>query len=180
MEESPFPECVELNIKRRAIGDALLFVCAVVPACVAFFTDLHGVTNNTFPRTGATMALCAAFLEFRTHEIQMMRSRDNFYALWRMVSVLVDGLASVDRVAKHCAREMANLIKSAGIEPAMGDPEKIKDMIVTERINALKKLPSVPSSFYRYSFIASVLGKVLVVIGTLIWAFGDLAVSYVI
>jgi len=180
MDESSFPEGVELNIRRRAIGDSLLLVCAVVPACVAFFTDAHGVTSNVFPRTGATMALFATFLEFRTHEIQMMRSRDNFYALWRMVSVLVEGLARVDSVAKHCARELSSVIKAAGIEPAMGDPDKIKDMMVTERIKALQKLPSVPSSFYKYSSIASVIGKVLVVIGTLIWAFGDLAVGYVI
>jgi hypothetical protein len=169
-----------LDVKRRAIGDIVLVAASVLPAIAAFWSDVHNVSDGAFPRTGATMALFAAFLEFRTHEIQMMRSRDAIFALWGSISALTEGLAKVDQLAKYCARELASVIKSAGMEPAIGDPENIKAMVVSERILALKSLPRVPESFYKYSNVVSVVGEVLVVLGTLIWAFGDVAVKHVI
>jgi hypothetical protein len=168
-----------LDVKRRAIGDMLLAVASILPTIVAFWSDVHNVSDGAFPRTGATMALFAAFLEFRTHEIQMMRSRDAIFALWGCISALTEGLAKIDQLAKYCARELATVIKSAGMEPAIGNPENIKAMVVSERILSLKSLPRVPESFYKYSTFISVVGKALVVLGTLIWAFGDVAVKHV-
>lgn len=169
-----------LNVRRRAVGDGLLLAASILPAIGAFWTDLHSFSDGAFPRTGATMALFATFLEFRTHEIQMMRSRDTIFALWGSISLLCEGLAKVDEVAKYCARELASVIKSAGMKPAIGNPEDIKAMVVSERILALKSLPRVPEPFYKYSSVVSLVGKSLVILGTLIWAFGDIAVKHVI
>lgn len=169
-----------LDVKRRAVGDTALLALSILPAAGALWADIHNISDGAFPQSGATVALFAAFLEFRTHEIQMMRSRDTIFALWGAISSLTEGLAKVDAVAKYCARELASVIKSAGMEPAIGDPEKIKAMVVSERILALKSLPRVPESFYRYSAVVSIVGKMLVVLGTLIWAFGDIAVKHVI
>lgn len=179
---TPLDPSPTLNVKRRAIGDAFLLLASILPTVVAFHADVSAATvsNGAFPRTGATMALFAAFLEFRTHEIQMMRSRDAIFALWGSISALTEGLAKVDQTAKYSARQLASVIKSAGMEPDIGDPDKIRDMVISERILALKLLPRVPESFYRYSAIISVAGKVLVILGTLILAFGDVAVQYVI
>lgn len=123
------------------------------------------------------MALFAAFLEFRTHEIQMMRSRDSIVSLWRVIGTLTEGLVKVDATAKYSARQLATVIKAAGIKPDIGDPDDIKNMVVTERIKALKFLLLVSEAFYKYSSVVSIIGKVLVVLGTLIWAFGDLLVQ---
>ncbi|WP_206744436.1 hypothetical protein, partial [Salinivibrio kushneri] len=72
------------------------------------------------------MALFAAFLEFRTHEIQIQRQEDKFKAMWKMISVITEGLTNVDRAAKVALRNQASVIQSAGMEPAMGKPEDIK------------------------------------------------------
>lgn len=74
---------------------------------------------------------------------------------------------------------MANLIESAGLEPAMGKASDIKDMVISEKIKALKFLTLVPESYYSYTSFMALFGKILVVFGTLIWAFGDFLVKYV-
>ena len=123
------------------------------------------------------MALFGAFLEFKTHEIQALRDRDNFHRLWAAIGTLTDGLANVDRVAKYSLRSISTIISAAGMEPDIGKAEEIKDMVVTERIKALKYLPFVPESYYTYSRYAAIAGKSLVICGTLIWAFGDFAIK---
>jgi hypothetical protein len=164
---------------KRIAGDAVLFLLAIVPASVAFYTDISNLSEDLFLRCGAVMALFAAFLEFRTHEIQIQRQEDKFKAMWKMISVITEGLANVDRAAKIALRNQASVIQSAGMEPAMGKPEDIKDMVVTESIKALQDLKPLPEPYYRYNSIVSNVGKLLVVLGTLIWAFGDFAVKSV-
>ena len=124
------------------------------------------------------MALFSAFLEFRTHEIQIQRQEDKFKAIWKAISVVTEGLANVDRAAKIALRNQASIIQSAGMEPVMGKPEDIKDMVVTESIKALQGLKPLSESYYRYNSVVSYIGKVLVILGTLIWAFGDFAVEF--
>lgn len=123
------------------------------------------------------MALFAAFLEFRTHEIQVQRHEDKFKAMWRTIGAISEGLANVDRAAKIALRNQATVIQAAGMEPAMGRAEDIKDMVITESIKALQDLKSLPESYYKYNSAVSVIGKTLVISGTLIWAFGDYAVK---
>jgi len=164
--------------RKRVISDLLLLVAAVVPAAVALSSDVVGITTDFFLRSGAIMALFAAFLEFRTHEVQALRERDNFHRLWAVIGALTEGLANIDRAAKSSLREISSLIESAGMEPSMGKASEIKDMVVSERIKALKYLPLVPESYYTYSRYMAGFGKGLVVLGTLIWAFGDFLVNY--
>ncbi|WP_036307426.1 hypothetical protein, partial [Methyloglobulus morosus] len=60
-----------------------------------------------------------------------------------------------------------------GIEPDIGKADTIKDVVVTEKIKALKYLPLVPETYYTYSKYTALIGKILVGLGTIIWAFGD-------
>jgi len=171
-----------MNLKyhwKRIVGDIALFILATAPASVAFYTDTNEISEDLFLRCGAIMALFAAFLEFRTHEIQIQRQEDKFKAMRKMISVITEGLANVDSAAKVALRNQASVIQSAGMEPAMGKPEDIKDMVVTESIKALQDLKPLPESYYRYNSIVSYTGKFLVVLGTLIWAFGDFAVKLI-
>jgi len=168
-----------VHYKSRVISDIFLIIAAIVPASIAFYCDTHFITSDAFLRSGAIMALFAAFLEFKTHEVQALRERDNFHRLWTVIGTLTEGLANVDRAAKHSLREMANLIESAGLEPAMGKASDIKDMVISEKIKALKFLTLVPESYYSYTSFMALFGKILVVFGTLIWAFGDFLVKYV-
>ena len=71
-------------------------------------------------------------------------------------------------------------------EPSMMHPEGLASAVenlkdITE--GTAKTLPdhskSTPRSYYKYNSIASKAGKVLVILGTLIWAFGDYAVKLV-
>lgn len=165
---------------KRKLGDLGLFLLAVVPAAIAFYSDVSYISKDLFLRCGAIMVLFAAFLEFRTHEIQIQKQEDKFKAMWKTISIVTEGLANVDAAAKVALRNQAIVIQSAGMEPAMGRPEDIKDMVVTESIKALQDLKPIPESFYKYNAIVSVLGKLLVVFGTLIWAFGDFLVKYAI
>lgn len=170
-----------MNIKyhwKRIAGDVSLILVAIVPAAVAFDLDINQISEKAFPRFGAVMALFAAFLEFRTHDIRAMREQDQFNAVWRSISIMVEGLANTDQAAKIALRNQASLIQSAGMEPAMGKPEEIKDMVVSEKLKSLRHLKDVPEGYYKYNSVVSFFGKVLVVCGTLIWAFGDMAVGY--
>lgn len=167
------------NYRAKFLVDVLLLCAAVIPAVSAFFLDFTGVTKDFFLRSGAIMALFAAFLEFRTHEIQALRERDNFHRIWSMLGVIAEGLANVDRTAKYSLRSLSVVIESAGMEPAMGKAADIKDMVVSEGVKALRYLPIVPESYYAYSKVMALVGKALVVTGTLIWAFGDFAVQFV-
>jgi len=116
---------------------------AIIPASTAFITDIYHFSEEAFPRFGAIMALFAAFLEFRTHEIRAMREQDQFKAIWRTISVILEGLANIDRAAKIALRNQAFLIQSAGMEPNMDKPEDIKDMVVSEKIKSLQNLKSI-------------------------------------
>lgn len=166
------------NIYRKRVAtDAALFCAATLPGVATFYSDCNGITSDSFLRSGAIMALFGAFLEFRTHEIQSLRDRDSFHRLWATIGTITEGLAKVDSAAKYSLRSISTLIESAGIKPDIGKAEDIKDMIVTERIKALKHLPLVPESYYTYSKYMALSGKFLVVSGTLIWAFGDFAVK---
>ncbi|WP_155510304.1 hypothetical protein [Vibrio metoecus] len=165
---------------KRICGDILLLLLSVFPAVVSFCTDVQGHSADLFLRCGAIMALFAAFLEFRTHEIQLQRQNDKFKALWKTVSIVTEGLAKVDSAAKVALRNQAYVIQSAGMEPDMGRPEDIKDMVVSEQIKALQDLKPLPESYYKYNSVISIIGKILVILGTLIWAFGDKAIEYAI
>ncbi|MGQ2966784.1 hypothetical protein [Methylophilus sp.] len=162
---------------KRIIGDFTLILLAITFPGIAFYTDANNISNDLFLRSGAIMALFAAFLEFRTHEIQIQRQEDKFKVMWRTISVISEGLASVDRAAKIALRNQATVIQAAGMEPVMGRAEDIKDMVITESIKALQGLKPLPESYYRYNFIISIIGKSLVIAGTLIWSFGDYAVK---
>ena len=168
-----------MHYRSRLLADIGLLAAAILPASIAVYLDVRAVTTDAFVRMGAIMALFAAFLEFRTHEVQALRERDNIHRLWATISVLTEGLANVDRAAKHALRELATVIQWGGGEPAMGKPEDIRNMVVTERIKALQRLPLVPESYYTYSKYMAFLGKALVVMGTLIWAFGDIAIHLI-
>tara|TARA_R110000851_G_scaffold330847_2_gene504200 strand:- start:1023 stop:1544 length:522 start_codon:yes stop_codon:yes gene_type:complete len=165
------------NHWKRIAGDIALFLFALAPASISFYTDMNKISDDLFIRCGAIMVLFAAILEFRTHEIQIQRQEDKFKAMWKMISVITEGLANVDRAAKVALRNQAYVIQSVGMKPNMGSPEDIKDMVVTESIKALQNLKPLPESYYRYNSIVSYIGKLLVVLGTLIWAFGDFAVK---
>lgn len=159
--------------KKRIFFDAVIIISATAPSIIAFYCDLRLVTKDVFLRSGAIMALLAAFLEFRTHEIRAFRIKDSFNAMWRIIGVLTEGLARTDQAAKYVLREMSNVISAAGMEPAMGKAENIKDMVITEKIKSLKNIPDTSERYYRYNAVISILGKVLVLSGTIIWAFGD-------
>jgi hypothetical protein len=165
------------NYCRRVVTDIFLFCVATIPAIITFYSDSKGLTSDFFMRSGAIMALFGAFLEFRTHEIQALRDRDNFHRIWGTIGMLTEGLANVDMAAKYSLRSISTLIESAGIEPDIGKAETIKDMVVTEKIKALKYLPLVPEIYYTYSSYMALIGKTLVVSGTIIWAFGDCMVN---
>jgi hypothetical protein len=164
---------------KRFWMDLFLFLLAVVPVIASFILEVRSITFDLFSRCGAIMVMFGAFLEFRVHEVNLMRSRDHFHALWGSVATLTEGLANVDKLSKWSARQLSTLIASAGMEPNVGRADEIKDMVVSDKIKALKKLPRVPDSFYKYSRIVSLAGKLFVVLGTVIWAFGDIAVQYV-
>lgn len=68
-----------VHYKSRVISDIFLIIAAIVPASIAFYCDTHFITSDAFLRSGAIMALFAAFLEFKTHEVQALRERDNFH-----------------------------------------------------------------------------------------------------
>ena len=72
-----------------------------------------------------------------------MREQDQFKAIWRTISVILEGLANIDRAAKIALRNQAFLIQSAGMEPNMDKPEDIKDMVVSEKIKSLQNLKSI-------------------------------------
>jgi hypothetical protein len=164
---------------KRIVGDIALIILAVVPAIISFYTDTIKITDDFFLRCGAIMALFAAFLEFRTHEIQIQKQEDKFKAMWKTISVITQGLANVDSAAKIALRNQATVIQYAGMEPAMGKPEDIKDMVVSEQIKALQDLKPMPEGYYKYNKYVSLIGKLLVIVGTIIWAFGDIAVGLV-
>ncbi len=169
-----------MNIKfhwKRIIDDILLVLLSIIPPILAYLSDTNNISEGLFSRCGATMALFAAFLEFRTHEMQALKERDSINAVWRTLGAIVEALARTDSATKYILREMSSVIKSAGMEPAMGNPDEIKDMVVSERIKSLKYLPEVPESFYKYNGIISATGKILVVCGTLIWAFGNMLIK---
>ncbi|WP_036307684.1 hypothetical protein, partial [Methyloglobulus morosus] len=125
---------------RRVVTDAFLFCVATIPSIFAFYVDYKGLASDAFMRSGAIMALFGAYLDFRTHEIQALRDHDNFHRLWGTIGILTEGLASVDRAAKYSLRSISTLIESAGIEPDIGKADTIKDVVVTEKIKALKYL----------------------------------------
>jgi len=171
-----------MNIKyhwKRIAGDISLVVLAVLPAIISFHADVIKTTDGLFLRCGALMALFAAFLEFRTHKIQIQRQEDKFKAMWKTIGAIVQGLANVDSAAKVALRNQATVIQSTGMEPAMGKPEEIKDMVISEKIKALQDLKPMPEGYYKYNKIVSLIGKLLVIIGTIIWAFGDIFVGLV-
>lgn len=151
-----------------------MIILAITPSILAYFSDINNVTEGMLSRSGAIMALFAAFLEFRTHEIQAIKERESIQAVWRTIGVLVEGLVKIDQATKYVLREMSHVIKSAGMKPAMGDPEDIKDIILSERIKSLKHIPVIPENYYTYNGVISSFGKILVISGTLIWAFGDI------
>ena len=157
----------------------MIFLLAIIPALIALCYDLKGITSDAFLRSGAVMALFGAFLEFKTHEIQALRDRDNFHRIWKVVGTFAEGLAKVDSAAKYSLRSISTVISAAGMKPDIGRAEDIKDMIVTEKIKALTYLPLVPEAYYTYSKYIAFVGKLLVVCGTLIWAFGDYGIKYV-
>lgn len=163
---------------KRIFFDNILLILALAPAFIAFYTDSNKISNDLFLRSGAIMALFAAFLEFRTHEIQIQRIEDKFKSTWKMIGTLTEGLAKTDSATKLVLRQQSYLIQSAGIKPAMGKPEDIMDMVVTEKIKALQDLKSFPDSYYKYNSVISLIGKLLVVLGTLIWAFGDCVIKF--
>lgn len=165
---------------KRFWMDIFLFVLGIVPAIISFILDVRGITLDLFVRCGAIMVLFGAFLEFRVHAVNIMKNRDQFHAIWGSLAILTEGLANIDKLSKWCARQLSSVIASAGMEPDVGKAEDIKDMVVSEKIKALKNLPRVPDSFYKYSKIVSLVGKIFVILGTIIWAFGDIAVKYFI
>jgi hypothetical protein len=139
-----------MNLKdnsKRVVGDAIFILLSIIPAAISFYTDFIQITHNAFPRFGAIMAIFAAFLEFRTHEISTMKKQDQFNALWRSIINLVEVMVMQKQVEKNA------------------DLEKLKQ--------SLSNFKDISPAHYRYNTLVSLLGKVLVVSGTLIWAFGD-------
>lgn len=163
--------------KKRVFGDIALFLLAVLPALFAFFSDSAKLTTDLFLRSGAIMALFATFLEFRTHEIQIQKQEDKFKAAWKMMGQISEALIKIDNAAKIALRNQATVIEAAGMEPEMGKAKDIKDMVLSEEIKALRDLQPLPNGYYKYNEVVSFIGKVLVILGTLIWAFGDLVVK---
>jgi hypothetical protein len=161
------------NHRKRFIFDCCLLLASILPAIISFYSDYQSLTKDLFIRSGAIMALFAAFLEFKTHEIKYLQERDNFHRIWSTISIVTEGLAKVDSAAKYSIRQISTIIESAGMEPDIGRASEIKDMVVSNQIKALKYLPIMPEYYYKYSAAMALFGKCLVVSGTLIWAFGD-------
>lgn len=159
--------------KRIAI-DVLFAFFSISPCVASYLLDAHGLTKDLFLRSGAIMVLFAAFLEFRTYQIQIFREHDNTVSVWRALETVVEGLVRVDSANKYVLRSISNLISSAGMKPDIGTADQIKDIVLSDGIKALKELPNVPNMFYKYTTVVSVFGKVLVILGTIVWAFGDL------
>jgi hypothetical protein len=109
-----------------------------------------------------------------------MREKDQIHAVWRTIGVLLEALTKTDSAVKYVLREMSAVIKHAGIEPAMGNPEDIKNIVLTEQLKSLKHIPDTPKAYYTYNNLVAMIGTVLVVLGTIIWGFGDKLINYYI
>jgi hypothetical protein len=167
-----------MNYKRRIVVDITLLMAAILPSALAysFKNSVMFQNHHLFMRSGAIMVLFAAFLEFRTIEIRFWKDRDQMTALWKTLGLAIELIEKVDAWTKWCARSLTTVIESAGIEPTVGKTSEIKNIVLSETTKALRSLKVLPPIFYIYNSIISVVGKILVILGTLVWAFGDMVV----